>query len=241
MGALQPILDWVLAALGAYGIPIVFAAAFLENLFLVGSIVPGDIVTAAAAFAATPGEGGSIAVWKLFAAAVVGSMLGMNASYLIGRLGGQGLIERWGPRFGISIETITGAEEYFDRNGAITILLAKFVAVLKNVAPALAGALKMRAIVFEFYALIASTGYAAALVAVGWFLGANFRAGLKYFGALSWLLFFVVIVIIAMGTIGKRRHDKRLISEKAHAHEREHPHPEASDHPAEETGPDDDA
>ena len=228
MHVIQPILDWALSALAVYGIPIVFAAALLENLFLVGSVVPGDIITAAAAFAATPEAGGHLSIWKLLAAAIVGSMVGMNLSYTIGRLGGQGLIERWGPRFGISIETIEGAEEYFHNNGALTILLAKFVAVLKNVAPALAGALKMPGLTFEFFALLASVGYGAALVAVGWFLGANFKAGLKYFGAFSWLLFVGIVVIVAVLIAGKRRHDKRVLLANAAEFEREHGRLEAA-------------
>lgn len=238
MGLLQHLLDWAMSALGTYGVPIVFAAALLENLFLVGSVVPGDIITAAAAFAATPAQGGTAEVWQLMAAAVLGSMIGMNVSYTIGRLGGQQLIEKWGPRFGISVESIEGAEEYFERNGAITILLARFVAVLKNVAPALAGALKMRGIVFEFFAVVASVGYAAIIIAVGWFLGANFRAGLKYFGAFSWLLFVVLVVIVVMGARSKRRHDQRLLAEKAEEYEQEHRSDGASH---ERTGTDDDA
>jgi membrane protein DedA with SNARE-associated domain len=76
---------------------------------------------------------------------------------------------------------------------------------------------------FEVYSLLGSLGYGAILVAVGWFLGANFKVGLKYFGAFSWLLFaFVVAVGVAL-LVGKRRHDRRLLAENAAEFEEEHP------------------
>ena len=56
-------------------------------------------------------------------------------------------------------------EEFFEKHGALTILLARFVAVLKNLSPAIAGASRMRVAVFEVFALIASAAYAALLMA----------------------------------------------------------------------------
>ncbi len=219
---LQTALDWSLSALGAYGYLIVFLATLGENLFIVGSFVPGDLITAAAAFTAANPQGQHISIWGLLIAATVGSLIGMNISYFVGLRGGRDLISRIGPRFGITIEAIEGGEEYFERHGALTILFARFVAVLKNLSPAIAGASHMRIAVFEVFALIASFGYAALLMAAGWFLGENFRAGLKYFGAFSWLLFVGVVVTIALAWRSKRRHDKQLLAENAADFEAEH-------------------
>ena len=222
---LQTALDWALSALGAYGYIIVFLATLGENLFVVGSFVPGDIITAAAAFAATAPQGPQSphpSIWGLLAVATLGSMIGMNISYFVGLRGGRELIARIGPRFGITIESIEAGEEYFERRGAFTIVLARFIVVLKNLSPALAGAARMRVAAFEGVALVASFGYAALLMAVGWFFGENFRAGLKYFGAFSWLLFIGVVVAIVLAWRGKRRHDLQLLAENAAEFEAEH-------------------
>jgi membrane-associated protein len=222
----QPIgssLTWALGALAAYGYLIVFLATVLENVFVVGSFTPGDVITAAAAFTATTPEGHGLSPWILIAAATAGSFVGTNISYVVGLRGGRELIERIGPRFGVGLSAIEGGEEYFERHGSQTILLARFVAVLKNLVPALAGASRMNLFWFEVYSLLGSLGYGAILVAVGWFLGANFKVGLKYFGAFSWLLFaFVVAVGVAL-LVGKRRHDRRLLAENAAEFEEEHP------------------
>ena len=220
---LQTILNWALAALSAHGYTIVFLASILENIFVVGSFTPGDVITASAAFTATTVGGSALSPWLLLASATAGTFVGTNISYFIGLRGGRALIERIGPRFGIDLEAIEAGEEYFERHGSATIVFARFVAVLKNLAPTLAGASRMNLFWFEVYTLVGSLGYAAILVGVGWFLGANFQAGLKYFGAFSWLM-FVAIVVVGIGLfVVKRRHDERLLAENAAEFVEDHP------------------
>ena len=212
---LSTALVWALAALAAFGYRIVFAATVLENLFIVGSFTPGDVITAGAAVVASTPEGARLSPWLLIAVATVGSIIGANISYYIGYRGGRDLIERAGPRFGIDKSAIEATEEYFYRHGSETILLARFVAVIKNIAPAIAGASRMSLFWFELYTTISAIAYSSILVGVGWFLGANFRVGLKYFGALSWVGFAIVVVVAVVLWMGKRRHDRRLVAENA--------------------------
>jgi len=233
---LQSLLTWAIAALDHYGYAIVFGATVLENLFIVGSFTPGDVVTTAAAFTATTPAGHSTSIVGLFAAAVLGTWVGTNISYFIGVRGGATLIERIGPRFGISIEAIEAGEEYFERRGPITIVFARFVAVMKNLAPTIAGAARMRLVVFEIYSFVGAVMYAGILIAVGWFLGANFQQGLKYFGAFSWLMFVIVVVIIIVMWQGKRVRDRRVVAREAATYEKEHGRLECS--PGDEIGGD---
>jgi membrane protein DedA with SNARE-associated domain len=225
---LQSLLEWALAGLAVYGYRIVFAATALENVFVLGSFVPGDVVTAGAAVAATTPEGAHLSPWLLIAVATIGSLIGNNISYTIGRRGGRELIERIGPRFGIDVTAIEATEEYFSVHGSTTILIGRFVAVLKNIAPAVAGASRMNLFWFELYSLIAALAYSCVLVGVGWFLGENFQAGLRYFGMASWLLFAAVIGVGIWLWRRKRRHDKRIIAENAAEFEGQH-HAEEDD------------
>ena len=77
---------------------------------------------------------------------------------------------------------------------------------------------------FEVYSLIGAVLYAGIRVALGRFLGETFRQGLKYFGAFSWLMFIVVIVMIIVIWQGKRRRDKRVIMRQVALLEAEHNH-----------------
>ena len=207
----QGALEWVLSALATWGYLIVFLGTMLENLFIVGSFTPGDLIVAAAAFTATTPQGKGVALWIVFACAVAGSLIGSNISYLVGRRGGPELIERVGPRFGVKAETIDAAEQYFFKRGSETVLFARFIAVMKNVVPALAGASRMQLFWFELYSTVGAVTYAGILVVIGWFLGENFRRGLALFGAFSWTLLLLVFVGGGLLLLAKRRRDKRLI------------------------------
>jgi membrane-associated protein len=218
----QEILGWIMDALAIWGYPIVFLATLLENVFLVGSFTPGDIITAGAAVAAATEHDARLSPWALLVMATLGSFVGTNISYLIGRRGGREMIERLGPKVHIDVETIKAAEEYFEKHGVATVFLAKFVAVLKNVIPAIAGASKMNLFFFELYSLAAALLYSAILVGVGWFLGDNFRSGLKYFGAFSWLMLAAVVTVGLWLFTRKRRHDRRLVAKNAAEYERAH-------------------
>ena len=211
-----------MAALDQHGYIIVFLATVLENLFIVGSFTPGDVITAAAAFSATTLAGDATSVWGLFAAAIAGTWVGSNISYFIGVRGGRALIERIGPRFGISIESIEAGEEYFERRGPVTIVFSRFVAVMKNLAPTIAGASRMKLWVFELYSLVGAVMYSGILIGVGWFLGANFQQGLKYFGAFSWLMFLVVLVAVIVTWRTKRRRDRLAVEREAARFEADH-------------------
>jgi len=219
---LQPLLDWAFSALGTWGYPIVFVVTVLENLFIIGSFTPGDVLTAAAAFTAATQPAYGLNPLVLFGLATLGTFIGTNISYFIGRWGGRELIERIGPRFGVKVEAIEAGEEYFYRHGSQTIIIARFVAVMKNLAPAIAGASHMNLFWFEVYSLLGSVGYAGLLVGIGWFLGANFRQGLAYLGAFSWFVFALIIVVGIALWVGKRRHDRRLLRTEAAEYEIEH-------------------
>ena len=122
----------------------------------------------------------------------------------------------------MKVEAIEAGEEYFNEHGSQTIIIARFIAVMKNLAPALAGASHMNLFWFEVYSLVGSIGYAGILVGIGWFLGANFRQGLAYLGAFSWLVFAVIVIGGIALWIGKRRHDRKLLNREAAEYESEH-------------------
>jgi membrane protein DedA with SNARE-associated domain len=232
------LLAWVLGALAAFGYPIVLAATFLENLFIVGSFTPGDVITASAAVVATTEAGAGLSPWTLMAVATIGSLVGANVSYYVGHRGGRDLLERIGPKFGIDKSAIQATEEYFLHHGSETILFARFIAVVKNIAPAVAGASRMSLFWFELYSVISAIGYSAILVGVGWFLGSNFRAGLKYFGAVSWVGFALVLAAGVALWMGKHRHDKRILAENAAEFEEDEAEKQLAARPADSGGHD---
>jgi undecaprenyl-diphosphatase len=159
-----------------YGYAFLFAASVLENTFLIGLVVPGDVVVVLG--------GGLAAQARLDTAMVavvvtVGVILGSLLSFWIGRRGGIPLIERWGSRFSLEQSKIEKVHAYFRRHGAKTVFAATFVSGLKNLVPAVAGASAMGFGRFAVYNAAGSATRTLLLVAVGYAGGANLPKALE--------------------------------------------------------------
>ncbi len=210
------ILDWFLALLGTWGYLIVFGFTISENIFILGSFTPGETVVMAAAFVASQGDLNLAGVWIV---SVIGTMVGTNLSYLLGRKGGRTAITHWGERFHIPLMRIEAAEEYFHKHGSKTVFLARFAAGVKNFVPTIAGASHMGLLWFELFSLLGAFAYTTLMVAIGYFLGSNFDLALKIASQIGIFgtLLFVALIVFAL--VGRRRYikarDERLVAEEA--------------------------
>ncbi len=209
------IVDWFLSLLGQYGYLIVFAFTISENIFILGSFTPGETIVVAAAFLGAQGQLSLAGVWL---ASVLGTLVGSNISYLIGRRGGRTALTTWSERFHIPMMRIEAAEEYFYNHGSKTVFLARFAAGVKNFVPMIAGASHMGLFWFEMFSLLGAIAQTTLMVAIGYFVGQNIDLALKIasqVGIVGFLLFVGVIVLLM---VGRRRfinsREERLIAEE---------------------------
>ena len=209
------IVDWFLRLLDTWGYLIVFGFTVSENIFVLGSFTPGETVVMAAAFVASMGELNVIGVWF---ASVIGTVVGSNISYALGRKGGRDLLMRFGDRFRISDDRIAAAEEYFFRHGSKTVFLARFGAGVKNFVPMIAGVSHMGLFWFELYTVLGAITYTTVGVLIGYFIGENFdraAAILSNIGIVGTVLFIGVVVLLL---VGRRRYinarTEELVSEE---------------------------
>jgi len=197
--------DWALGLLGAYGPPIVLIVAVLENIFIVGSFTPGEIVVMAAAFMAAQGDGRFAALAGVWAAAVTGSVIGSNLSYQLGRAGGRDALLRYGHRFHVSERRIRSAEEYFYRYGSKTVLLARFAAGVKNFVPMIAGVSKMGVYWFELWTVLGAVLYTSVMCAIGFLAGRNFDVALRAVSRMGIAGLVLVAALVGLAVFGRRR------------------------------------
>jgi membrane-associated protein len=209
------IVDWFLGLLGAWGYLIVFGINVSENIFILGSFTPGDTVVMAGAFVASRGGLSLVLVW---AAAVLGALVGSNLSYALGKKGGRGAVARWGERFHVPLLRIEAAEDYFFKHGSKTVFISRFAAGVKNFVPTIAGASGMGLFWFELFTLLGACVHAAIMTAIGFFLGENFDLALKIASQVGivGLVGFVAVIVIAL--VGRRRYiesrDEHLVAEE---------------------------
>jgi membrane-associated protein len=187
-----PSIEKALQLVEAHGYLILFAASAAENVFLVGLAVPGDVVVV---LGGALSARANLAVVAVLGWVVLGVVVGANASYWIGRRGGMALVDRWGGRALVGRARLDRAVEYFRGHGAKTVFLAAFVAGIKNLVPALAGASRMPVWRFVSYNAAGSIVRSAALVMLGYFLGASLPRAVKAIGTFNAAALCVVVLL----------------------------------------------
>lgn len=205
------VLDWFLSFLDSWGYLIVFVFTVFENLFVIGSFTPGELMVMAAGFVTIKGglDPALVAV-----SSVAGTLVGTNVSYYFGRRGGRQALERWGGRV-FDEERIRASEEYFKLHGSPTVLFARFAAVFKNFVPVIAGVSKMRIWVFELYTLIGALIYTTLMLMLGRVFAENFDRALEIARNLTWLGTALLVAALAFLLWGRRAVRARRIDELA--------------------------
>lgn len=145
------------------------AIIFAESGLLLGFFLPGDTLLFSAGLLATKGVFGvnvHVLVLYLIAAAIAGEAVG----YWFGRKVGHRIFKRQDSLL-FSPYNLTRAENFYKRYGAVTIMLARFVPVVRTFVPIVAGAAKMDQKLFTLYNVLGATLWVGLITYVGYFAG----------------------------------------------------------------------
>lgn len=126
----------VAQALGAWTYALVGTFAFLETGAFVGLVVPGESIVIVGGVIAGQGE---IALIVLIGLVWTAAILGDTVSFFIGRRLGRGFVLRHGPRVKIDRARFEHVEAYFRRHGGKTIVIGRFIGLVRALAPFVAG------------------------------------------------------------------------------------------------------
>jgi membrane-associated protein len=140
---------------------------FVETGLLIGFFLPGDsLLVTAGLFAAR----GDIEVLPLVVALSVAAVLGDTVGYNIGKRSGPKLFTRADSLFFNKKHLVT-TKEFYDRHGPFTIVIARFVPIVRTFAPVVAGIGAMDYKRFISYNVFGGVGWVLAMVLGGYFLG----------------------------------------------------------------------
>jgi undecaprenyl-diphosphatase len=153
------------STLGPYTYVLVAVMAFLETGAGIGLVAPGEITVIVGGVAAGQGEIELLPLIALvWACAVAGDIL----SFVLGRRLGTGFLLRHGSRVKLTEDRVKRVERYFARHGVTTILLGRFVGMIRSLAPFAAGASRMPARRFIPATTVAAGIWAATCCVVGY-------------------------------------------------------------------------
>jgi len=151
--------------IGRWGYVVIFTAMLLENA---GLPLPGETVTLLGGYAAGSGQ---LNVLGVMGAAAGGAVLGDNIGYWVGRRLGWGLILKVGRWLGQSPAQLEKLRDQFLRHAGKSVLLGRFVAVLRVVAGPMAGAVGMPYPKFLLCNVVGATLWATTMVSLAWLGG----------------------------------------------------------------------
>ena len=183
--------EWLISTFGLIGI---LAIVFAESGLLIGFFLPGDSLLFTAGLLVA---GGVLhhPLWLVCLLAAVAAVAGDQFGFLVGRRFGPGLFRRPDSRV-FKQENLGRARQFFDRYGARSIVLARFVPIVRTFTPVVAGASHMPYRKFGIYNVAGGTLWACGVTTLGYFLGqiAFVRSNIELI-----LLAIVVVSVLPVG------------------------------------------
>lgn len=156
---------------GALAYIVLFLIIFIETGVVFMPFLPGDsLLFAAGMMAAKYSE--SLNVWLIIALLLVAAVLGDTCNYMFGKyFGDRALRTRIFGRVLIKPEQLARTNSFYDKHGPSTIVIARFVPIVRTLAPFVAGIGKMNYAVFFKFNVIGAFVWIVGLTLAGYFLG----------------------------------------------------------------------
>ena len=151
------------------GLVALLVVVFVETGLLVGFFLPGDSLLFTAGLLVAEGTF-DIPLWVLLVTVPLAAIAGDQVGYTIGRQAGPRVFNRPDSRL-FQQEFVDKAYAYFERYGPRTIVLARFVPIVRTFAPVVAGVSRMNYRTFLTYNVVGGVLWGAGVSALGYFLG----------------------------------------------------------------------
>ncbi len=165
---LDKIIEDLSKSLGSWTYLLVGTLAFLETGAFVGLVAPGEFTVLLGGAVASQGD---ISLPLIIAVTWISAFAGDSVSFMLGARLGRGFLVQHGRRVGITPERLEQVETYFARYGGRTILIGRFIGLVRALAPFIAGSSRLRYRAFAPYSILGTGLWSIALILLGYFFG----------------------------------------------------------------------
>jgi len=193
----------VIQAYGVWTYLILFLIIFCETGLVITPILPGDsLLFAAGAFAAL----GALDVMWLFVLLTIAAIAGDTLNYWVGSHMGPKIFHKEKVRF-LNREYLDRTHRFYEKHGGKTIIIARFMPIIRTFAPFVAGIAKMKYAHFISYNVVGGIVWIASFVFGGFFFG-NIPIVKKNF---TLVILAIIFLSILPGIIAFLRHRFRKV------------------------------
>jgi len=184
---------------------ILFLIVFTETGLIVMPLLPGDsLLFAAGALAAR--DTNDLSVWVIIPLLIVAALMGDNVNYFVGKFLGTKIKSRERILF-FKREYITETEKFYAKHGGRTVILARFIPIVRTIAPFVAGAGSMNYGTYIRFCIIGAVLWVVGITMLGYLLG-NIEVVQKNFELVVFGIVGLSIVPIIFGVVRKRMEAK---------------------------------
>lgn len=181
----------LIKAIGYLGVA---GIVFAESGLLIGFFLPGDSLLFTAGLLASQGF---LHITWLIIITFIAAVVGDNVGYIFGKKVGPRIFKRENSRF-FHKDNLIKSQEFYEKHGPITIVLARFMPFVRTFAPILAGVGKMDYRTFFTYNLIGGALWTVGLNLAGYYLGKTIPGVDRY---LLPIIALIVLVSVAPAVI----------------------------------------
>ena len=198
--------------LETFGVIGLFAIVFAETGLLIGFFLPGDSLLVLAGLVCAVGAQSKLNIDLNLGVVLVGlfvsAVAGAQTGYLIGQKAGPALFSRPDSRL-FKREYVDKAQHYFDKYGAKTIVLARFIPIVRTFSNPMAGVGGMPVRAFTTFNLIGGALWTVGVTMVGFVLGKTIPSAEDHLLVIEAIIIALSLVPIAVEVVRARRHRAR--------------------------------
>ncbi|MEQ4300740.1 VTT domain-containing protein [Plantactinospora sp. B6F1] len=159
--------EWLISTFGLLGI---LAIVFAESGLLIGFFLPGDSLLFTAGLLTADGQYITYPLWLVCLLITIAAIAGDQVGYAFGKKVGPALFRRPNSRL-FKQENLLKAHDFFEKYGARSVVLARFVPIVRTFTPIVAGVSGMRYRTFVVYNVVGGVLWGTGVTVLGFFLG----------------------------------------------------------------------
>lgn len=189
---------FIIRTLGLLGVVLII---FAESGLFFGFFLPGDSLLFTAGFLASQGY---ISLWWLLILCFLAAVLGDSVGYAFGKKTGPLIFNREDSLF-FHKKHILRAQKFYDKYGKKTIVIARFIPIVRTFAPIVAGVANMEYKTFVTFNTIGGFVWTIGMICIGYFLGRTIPGVDKYLLPIILIIVFVSFVPAILEYIKHKR------------------------------------